>query len=88
MVIGSSLYPTVLTKIWPTAAHQLCLFHETRQVTRAVLEVIQAVRRALPTPPAKPGRRWGGRLQASPPTDDPTDPDYQRWQLRQKLPVQ
>jgi transposase len=80
---GSSLYPTVLTKIWPTAAHQLCLFHETRHVTRAVLEVIQAVRRTLPTPPAKPGHRWGGRLQASPPTDDPTDPDHQRWQLRQ-----
>ena len=80
---GSSLYPTVLSKIWPTAAHQLCLFHETRHVTRAVLEVIQSVRRTLPTPPPKPGRRWGGRLRASPPTDNPDDPDYQRWQLRQ-----
>lgn len=80
---GSSLYPTVLTKIWPTAAHQLCLFHETRHVTRAVLEVIQAVRRTLPAPPPKPGRRWGGRLRTSPPTDDPNDPDYQHWQLRQ-----
>jgi len=80
---GSSLSPTVLTKIWPTAAHQLCLFHETRHVTRAVLEVIQVVRRTLPSPPPKPGRRWGGRLRPSPPTDDPTDPDYQRWQLRQ-----
>jgi transposase len=80
---GSSLYPTVLTKIWPTAAHQLCLFHETRHVTRAVLEVIQTIRRSLPTPPAKPGRRWGGRLRASPPTDNPDDPEYQRWQLRQ-----
>jgi transposase-like protein len=80
---GSSLYPTVLTKIWPTAAHQVCLFHETRHVTRAALEVIQSVRRSLPTPPPKPGRRWGGRLRASPPTDNPDDPDYQRWQLRQ-----
>src|SRR6185503_8544122 len=80
---GSSLYPTVLTKIWPTAAHQLCLFHETRHVTRAVLEVIQAVRRTLPPPPTKPSRRWGGRLRPSPPTDDVDDPDYQRWQLRQ-----
>ena len=80
---GSSLYPTVLTKIWPTAAHQLCLFHETRHVTRAVLEVIQAVRRTLPAPPPKPGRRWGGRLRTSPPTDDPNDPDYLHWQLRQ-----
>ena len=80
---GSSLYPTVLTKIWPTAAHQLCLFHETRHVTRAVLEVIQSVRRTLPTPPPKPGRRWGGRLRASPPTDNPDDPENQRWRLRQ-----
>jgi len=80
---GSSLYPTVLTKVWPTAAHQLCLFHESRHVTRAVLEVIQAVRRTLPAPPPKPGRRWGGRLRTSPPTDDPNHPDYQRWQLRQ-----
>jgi len=80
---GSSLYPTVLSKLWPTAAQQLCLFHETRHVTRAALEVIQAVRRTLPTPPPKPGRRWGGRLRASPPTDNPNDPEYQRWQLRQ-----
>jgi transposase len=80
---GSSLYPTVLTKIWPAAAHQLCLFHETRHVTRAVLEVIQAVRRSLPIPPPKPARRWGGRLQLSPPSDQPDDPEYQRWQLRQ-----
>ena len=51
----SSLYPAVLAKIWP-AAHQLCLFHKTRHVTRAALEFIQAVRRALPEPPVKPGR--------------------------------
>jgi len=80
---GSSLYPTVLAKIWPQAAHQLCLFHETRHVMRAVLEVIQSLRRTLPSPPPKPGRRWGGRLRASPPTDDPDDPSSQRWQLRQ-----
>jgi bacterioferritin-associated ferredoxin len=36
---GSPLYPRVLTRVWPTAAHQLCLFHEARRVTRAVLEV-------------------------------------------------
>ena len=80
---GSSLYPTVLAKIWPQAAHQLCPFHETRHVTRAVPEVIQSLRRTLPSPPPKPGRRWGGRLRASPPTDDPDDPSSQRWQLRQ-----
>ncbi len=45
--------------------------------------VIPALRRSLPTAPPKPARRWGGRLRASPPTDDPTDPSSQRWQLRQ-----
>ena len=80
---GSALYPAVLAKIWPLAAHQLCLFHETRRVTRAAMEVIQALRRTLPQPPAKPGRLWGGPLNATPPTDNPDAPDYQRWQLRQ-----
>lgn len=28
---GSSLYPSLVAEIWPTAAHQLCLFHETRR---------------------------------------------------------
>jgi len=37
----------------------------------------------MPTPPPRPGRRWGGRLRASPPTDNPDDPEYQCWQLRQ-----
>lgn len=82
---GSSLYPSVLAKLWPSAAHQLCLFHETRHVTRAAMEVIETIRRTLPSPPPKPGRRWGGRLRASPPTDDVDDPDYQRWELRQAM---
>ena len=34
---GSALYPTVLSKVWSGAAHQLCLFHETRRVTKALL---------------------------------------------------
>ncbi len=80
---GSALYPAVLAKRWPLAAHQRCLFHETRRVTRAAMEVIQALRRTLPQPPAKPGRLWGGPLNATPPTDNPDAPDYQRWQLRQ-----
>jgi len=58
---GSPLYPGVLAEVWPRAAHQLCLFHETRRVTRAVLSVIERVRRALPSPPP-PRRRERGRL--------------------------
>ena len=81
---GSSLYPAVLAKIWPSAAHQLCLFHETRRITKAVLTVIQELRRTLPTPPAKQGNtHWGGRLCPSPPTAHPNDPETQRWQARQ-----
>ena len=81
---GSALYPSVLTKLWPHAAHQLCLFHETRRVTKAVLEVIQDIRRLLPTPPRTSGNlHWGGRWSAAPPTDNPADAATQRWHARQ-----
>jgi len=56
---GSALYPAVLAKVWPTAAHQLCLFHETRAVTRAVLDVVREVREAFPHPPTS--KRRSGR---------------------------
>jgi transposase len=79
---GSELYPAVLARVWPAAAHQLCLFHETRRVTAAVIEVIQSVRKGLPTPPPQPQRRWGGPLYDHPPTDNPAGLEYQRWQLR------
>jgi transposase-like protein len=49
---GSSLYPANLKKVWPTIAHHLCLFHETRHVTKAIMEAIQEMRRSLPIPPA------------------------------------
>lgn len=83
---GSALYPSVLAKVWPLAAHQLCLFHETRHVTKAATTVIQAARSTLPHPPPQGG--WSslrGRLAPQPPNDDPQDPAYQRWQLRQAI---
>jgi len=80
---GSALYPTVLAKVWPAAVHQLCLFHETRRITKAALEVIQEVRRSLPVPPpTDPNRNWGGPVGHHPPTDDPSDPATQRWHTR------
>jgi DNA-binding NarL/FixJ family response regulator len=82
---GSSLYPTVLARIWPAAAHQLCLFHETRHVTKAAMEVIQAVRSALPHPAPEPGSYFRGPLRAQPPSPDPADPAHQRWQMRRKV---
>ena len=46
----SRLYPSALAEIWPTAVHQLCLFHATRRVVRAVNDIVKQVRRSLPTP--------------------------------------
>jgi hypothetical protein len=51
---NSSLYPAVLAAVWPTAAHQLCLFQETRHITDAVAAVVRLARGSLPTPPPRP----------------------------------
>jgi transposase len=80
---GSQLYPTVLAKVWSKAAHQLCLFHETRHVTKAVMKAINAIRKALPHPPPASGTKGGGPLRDQPPSDDPSDPATQRWYWRQ-----
>jgi transposase-like protein len=80
---GSSLYPTVLTQVWPDAAHQLCLFHETRHVTKAAMKAINAIRKSLPHPPPTSATRGGGPLRSRPPSDDSTDPASQRWYWRQ-----
>jgi hypothetical protein len=76
---GSSLYPTVLSQVWPGAAHQLCLFHETRRVTNAAMKAVNAIRKSLPYPPPKPGKGEGGPLRNHPPGDDPSDPATQCW---------
>jgi len=92
---ASALYPQILAEVWPTAAHQLCLFHETRRVTAAVQQVYRQVRATLPKPPH-------GRLGAGDPADmplwrlalhgrphkhipapDADNPVFQRYQARQ-----
>jgi transposase len=80
---GSALYPTVLAKVWSKAVHQLCLFHETRHVTKATMKAINAIRKNLPQPPPTSGTRGGGPLHDQPPSDDPNDPTTQRWYWRQ-----
>jgi len=80
---GSSLYPTVIKKVWEQAAHQLCLFHETRRVTRGAMKGINAIRQGIPTAPAVPSAGAVRGLRAEPPGDDPTDPAVQHWQQRQ-----
>jgi Transposase len=43
---GSSLYPELLTEIWPDAKHQLCIFHLLRDVLNKVLEGVRRLQRA------------------------------------------
>lgn len=83
---GSSLYPAVLAQIWPTAAHQLCLFHETRRLTKAVDQVLSQVRASLPTPPstARP-TELRGRPRKQPPAAEATDAAAQGWRERQAV---
>ena len=64
---GSALYPAVIAAVWPTAAHQLCLFHETRPITKAVLQVAAEVRRRSPTTPVVLVTGWGSDLDGKAP---------------------
>lgn len=81
---GSSLYPATLKRVWPMAVHQLCLFHETRHVTKAVMETIQELRKVLPAPPPAERRGKGGPIVNHPPSEDPHDPAVQRWHQRRQ----
>jgi hypothetical protein len=42
---GSNLYPAVLAEVWPTAEHQLCVFHVLQDVTAKVLDAVRRLRR-------------------------------------------
>src|SRR4051794_36501596 len=42
---GSTLYPTVLKEVWPSARHQLCVFHVLQDVTNKVLDGVRRLRR-------------------------------------------
>lgn len=74
---ASPLYPAGLAAVWPAAAHQLCLFHETRPVTRAVQHVVREVRAALPKPPAIQRPRGRFRKEQVGPAEDEGVP-YER----------
>jgi hypothetical protein len=42
---GSNLYPAVLAEVWPTARHQLCVFHVLQDVTNQVLAAVRRLGR-------------------------------------------
>ena len=70
----SRLYPGVLAEIWPVAAHQLCLFHATRNVVKAVNEVVKQVRKSIPVPSPSTSPSLKGRHRDVAPTSDQHDP--------------
>jgi transposase len=74
----------MLKKVWPVAAHQLCLFHETRHVTKSVMEAIQDLRTSLPSPPPAERHSKSGPVVNHPPSDDPNNQAVQRWNQRRK----
>ena len=94
---GSLLYPSVVAEVWPEAAHQLCLFHATRPITKAVQEVYRAVRASIPRPPALPQGtpdepaahparvHLGGRPRKTVPPMDAADGDAQQWHQREAV---
>lgn len=67
---GSPLYSKTLKEVWPQAAHQLCLFHESRQVTGEVYKAIATLRKKeIPEPPpVRPRRTLKGLAGNNPST--------------------
>jgi hypothetical protein len=78
----SRLYPSALADIWPTAVHQLCLFHATRRVVRAVNDVVKQIRRSIPLPPPASLPSLIGRFRETPPATDQHDADSERYRWR------
>lgn len=50
---GSSLYPALLSELWPHARHQLCIFHVLKDINGHVFDALRRLRRQL----AQQGRR-------------------------------
>jgi Transposase len=60
---GSNLYPAVLQEVWPSAKHQLCVFHVLQDVTNQVLAAVRRLRRGQARR-GKGGRRRGRGRQS------------------------
>lgn len=67
---GSPLYPEALARLWPKAAHQLCLFHEARRVVKSVFTIVRRVLASMATPPQAQQTR--GRLRKSVASEEPS----------------
>jgi hypothetical protein len=73
---GSSLYPAVLTEVWPAAKHQLCVFHVLQDVNNKILAALRRLRRGQARRgncgrkrrrgSKAQGTRWGRRRRRGP----------------------
>jgi hypothetical protein len=59
---GSSLYPAVLTELWPAARHQLCVFHVLKDINKLILDGVRRLARAM----ARRGNRGRKRKRGRP----------------------
>src|SRR5512144_3120474 len=53
---GSSLYPAVLSELWPEADHRLCVFHAIKDINELILDAVRRLRAAM-TRRGKAGRK-------------------------------
>lgn len=61
---GSNLYPTVLARVWPAAAHQLCVFHVLKDINQHILDEVRRLRTEFGRRGRGGRRRRGRRGQA------------------------
>ena len=66
---GSTLYPEPLKELWPGVPHQVCRFHVLKEILKAVLHALAAVRKSLATqmpklPRGRPRQDAKSRAQA------------------------
>jgi transposase-like protein len=59
---GSNLYPAVLAELWPTARHQLCVFHVLKDVNELILKGVRRLARVM----ARRGNRGRKRKRGRP----------------------
>ncbi len=52
----SPLYPATIAEVWPTAEHQLCVFHVIAEINDLALDAVREVRRSLRPKRIKTGR--------------------------------
>lgn len=59
---GFPLYPAVLAELWPSARHQLCIFHVMQDISGHVLDAVKRLRREM----SRRGKRGRKRKRGRP----------------------